>query len=197
MQDRIFVSRRLGLFLAMAVALDSAGCGAAPRPTATPADPPPVLPGPPPLPSAPSIPLTPAAPEAVYRNPKIGLVYLRAHQDAAGRLLGPQLMYQVIDPGGWNVEAVEQGRGYIPAVNVELPPGQGSPYAAAARVLPPVADSSPLLDPAAAAGIVITGLMRRDDQAEAEGLARRQGTGSRAQYDEQAGWLLLPPDRPP
>ncbi|HEX3731177.1 MAG TPA: hypothetical protein VHV47_15300, partial [Opitutaceae bacterium] len=41
------------------------------------------------------------------RNPRIGKVLLRAHQDAAGRLLGPQVMYQVVDPGGWNLEALD------------------------------------------------------------------------------------------
>ncbi len=144
-----------------------------------------------------SVPMLPPVPEAVYRNPKIGLVYLRAHQDVEGRLLGPQVMYQIVDPGGWNTEAVEQGRGYIPTVNQEAPPGPGWSAAVPARIVPPLADSSPLHDPAAAADIVITGLMRPEDKPEAEELAQKQGPGTRAQYDEQAGWLLLPPARPP
>ncbi len=45
----------------------------------------------------------------VYRNPKIGKIYLRAHEDANGRLVGPQVIYQIVEPGGWNVTALEQG----------------------------------------------------------------------------------------
>jgi len=141
--------------------------------------------------------MAPAAPEPVYRNPKIGMVYLRAHQDAEGRLLGPQVMYQVVDPGSWNIDAVEQGHGYIPSVNLEVPPNQGSPYAVPARGIGPLEPTSPLLDPAAAAEIVITGLMRPDDKPAAEELARRQGAGATALYDEQAGWLVLPPPKNP
>ena len=115
------------------------------------------------------MPMLPSVPEAVYRNPKIGLVYLRAHQDVEGRLLGPQIMYQIVDPGGWNTEAVEQGRGYIPAANQE-----GAPRAGMGRRWPRPESSrrwrisSPLLDPAAATDIVITGLMRPEDKPEAE-----------------------------
>jgi hypothetical protein len=140
-----------------------------------------------------ALPLAPAVPASVYRSPKIAMVYLRAHQDTEGRLLGPQVVYQVVDPGGWNIDAVEQGHGYIPSVNLELPPGQGAPYGVPARGIAPLAPASPLLDPAAAREIVITGLMRPDDQPAAEGIARRQGAGFTALYDEQAGWILLPP----
>jgi hypothetical protein len=67
------------------------------------------LPGPVAVPPA----ALPAAAEsdrpAVYRNPKIGKVYLRAHEDANGRLVGPQIIYQIVEPGGWNVAALEQG----------------------------------------------------------------------------------------
>lgn len=145
-----------------------------------------------PVPAPPAVRALPAAPEPVYRSPKIGMVYLRAHQDAEGRLLGPQVMYQIVDPGGWNIDAIEQGEGYIPAANLEVPPNIGSPYVVPAKEIPPVSERSPLLDPAAARQVTITGLMRREDRTEAEELAREKG-GSTAVYDNQAGWLLLPP----
>ena len=147
----------------------------------------------PPVDPLPAVPALPAGPAPVYRNPKIAMVYLRAHQDTAGRLLGPQVMYQVVDAGGWNLEALEQGHGYIPTINLEAPPNQAPSSGTLARGLAPLAPSSPLLDPVGAADIVITGLMRMDDRPAAEELARRQGAGSTALYDEQAGWLLLPP----
>jgi hypothetical protein len=177
----------------------TAGCGSVRRfdPPKAPADAPAILPAVAPSPRPPAVPMAPVVPEPVYLNPKIGMVTLRAHQDAEGRLLGPQVMYQVVDPGRWNIDAVEQGRGYIPSVNLEVPPNQGSPYVVPAREIPPLASSSVLLDPTAAAGIVITGLMRPEDKPEAEGLARRQGAGATAVYDEQAGWLLLPAKRSP
>ena len=133
-----------------------------------------------------------AAPEPVYLNPKIGIVHLRAHQDAEGRLLGPQVMYQVTDPGGWNVDAVEKGRGYIPAVNVEVPPNAGSPYVVPASAAPPLPPDSPLIDPEAAAKIVITGIMDPGEKSQAEAMARDAGDGRIAVFDSQVGWLLLP-----
>jgi len=135
-------------------------------------------------PSPPAAP-RPVAPTStpVYRNPTIGVVYLRAHQDAEGRLLGPQIIYQVVDPGGWNLEAVESGHGSVSASNRELPPENAS--------LP--GDPSPL-DPARAVGITITGLVRRQDRPEAEAMAMRIGGGNEAVFDTQAGWLLVPPE---
>jgi hypothetical protein len=150
-----------------------------------------------PISAPPVTPTSPAVPEAIYRNPKIGMVYLRAHQDANGRLLGPQVMYQIVDPGSWNIDAIEEGHGYIPAVNLELSPNQGSPSIVPAKGIPPLASSSPLLDPVAAAEIIITGLTRLDDKPEADRLAHQQELGSTAVYDEQAGWLLLPPQKVP
>ena len=126
------------------------------------------------------------------RNPKIGIVYLRAHQDAEGRSPGPQVMYQVTDPGGWNIEAVDQGRAYIPAVNLEVPPNIGSPYVVPAREVPPLPVNAPLLDPVKSAQIVMTGLMGRGDQAQAEAMARKAGEGRIAVFDSQAGWSLMP-----
>ena len=67
----------------------------------------------------------PASPP-VYRNPTIGMVYLRAHQDVEGRLLGPQVMYQVVDSGGWNLEALDGGHGSVLPSNREPAPENGS-----------------------------------------------------------------------
>jgi hypothetical protein len=132
------------------------------------------------------------APEPVYRNPKIGVVHLRAHEDAQGRLLGPQVMYQVVDPGGWNLEAVERGGGIIAPANREAAPNAVSPYAPQAReTIPPPADS-PLLDPDQAGRIGITGLMSLGDKTAAEAMAAREGGDRIAIFDDQAGWLLIP-----
>lgn len=120
-------------------------------------------------------------PGAIYRNPRIGIVYLRAHQDAEGRLLGPQVMYQVVDPGGWDIKALESGNGYLPAINVQAPS---------------VPEDEPLLDPDAARAITITGLMSPEDRPEAEAMARRAGGALSAVYDKQAGWLLIPTRKP-
>ena len=143
------------------------GCAAPPAPV--PALPPPAIPAPPPPPSPP----LPEPPPEVYRNPRIGRVLLRAHQDAQGRLLGPQVMYQVVDPGGWNLAALD------PA---------GAPEPVAAAQAPPA--SPP------AEGIVVTGRMRPEERADAEAQAARKGAGWTALFDPQAGWLLLPPAGP-
>lgn len=186
------------LFAALAAALS--GCAA---PRLAPANPPaPVeAPAPPPPTSgaapeadepAPLIPpdVHPDGAEPVYRNPTIAVVHLRAHEDAAGRLFGPQIMYEVTHPGGWNVDAADKGAGYIPDANAETP--------AAAGALPKTfrlaagTPGGPLLDPVAAARIVVTGLMRPDEQTQAESLAKSRGAGWSAVYDDEAGWLLIP-----
>lgn len=46
--------------------------------------------------------------EPLYRSPKIARIYLRAHVDASGRLVGPQVIYQIVEPGGWNLDALER-----------------------------------------------------------------------------------------
>ena len=123
----------------------------------------------------------PGQPEPIYRNPRIGVVYLRAHQDPEGRLLGPQVMYQVVDPGGWNIQALDGGNGYLPSTNIQVPS---------------VPEDEPLLDPESARSITITGLMAPEDRSEAEAMAGRAGGSCAAVYDKQAGWLLIPIRKP-
>jgi len=98
-------------------------------------------------------PPAPETPAAVYRNPRIGKVLLRAHQDAEGRLLGPQVMYQVVEPGGWNLEALD-----APAAPVGQPAGgivltgrmdPGERAAAAAQAAQRGAGWTALFDPQA------------------------------------------------
>ena len=179
--------------LAGAVACLWIGC-AAPAPRHPRPGPPPEIPGPPPAPELPpaAAPPPPAAAEPVYRNPKIAMITLRAYQDAQGRLFGPQVMYQVTDPGAWNVEAVEQGKSYIAAANLEVPPQVGSPYVVPAREVSPGPPESPLLDVAVAAKTIITGLTRPEDKPQADLLARQAGGAPAAVFDDQLGWLLIP-----
>ncbi len=86
-------------------------------------------------------------------------------------------MYQVVDPGGWNLDALEQGRGAATSP-VGSQPVSGS--------------ESRLIDPDVAARAVITGLMRPEDRAAAEDMSERSRDETRAVFDEQAGWLLIP-----
>jgi len=89
------------LLLSVLAVLFSGGC-AGPRPVVLA----PVAVAPMPPPSV----LPPAAERLpVYRNPQIGKIYLRAHEDASGRLVGPQVIYQIVEPGGWNVAALDHG----------------------------------------------------------------------------------------
>ena len=136
----------------------------------------------------------PAPAQPVYRNPKIGVVYLRAYQDAQGRLFGPQVMYQVTDPGGWNVEAAQENGGYVSAANLETPPAPPSPRDRPSQKAAAAPSESPLLKPEVAARTVLTGLMNLEDRPEAEALAAKAGGGCTALFDEQAGWILVPPD---
>lgn len=166
--------------LTAAFALALAGC-AAPAPIRTlaapaPGNPSPVVSAALPRPAAPP-------PTSLYREPRVGVVYLRAYQDAQGRLVGPQWICQVTDPGGWDLEAVERLNG--------APPTAGLAPALPAREPPPA--ESPLLDARMAGKIALTGLMTAGDRAEAEAMAARRGTGWSPLFDPQAGWLLVPP----
>lgn len=58
--------------------------------------------------SAPAPPSPDGPAQLLYRPPKIARIYLRAHEDANGRLVGPQVIYQIIEPGGWNLDALER-----------------------------------------------------------------------------------------
>lgn len=147
-------------------------------------------------PSAQAVVVGPEQAQPLYRNPRIGVVYLGAHQDAAGRLLGPQVMYQVIDPGGWNLSAIEQGNAYIPAANIDGAANAAGPLLIPMRDAPEDPATTPLLDAKAAAGITITGLMNAGDRAEAEAMAKRAGGALVAVFDRQAGWLLVPLGKP-
>jgi len=112
------------------------GCASAPRVTVAPTVPIVLAP----IPSAP--PEAAAGPGAIYRNPRIGKIYLRAHEDANGRLLGPQVIYQIVEPGGWNVAALDQGepRAADPRLR-EGPPSVMDP--AAGWMLEPERPSNP------------------------------------------------------
>ena len=158
-----------------------AGCRTV-APIALPVEPPPTLS--PPTPTRPTSPSTVEA--AVYRNPTIGVVQLRSYQDADGRLFGPQVMYQIVEPGGWNVEAAES-KSSLGAKNEIPSPTPASPPLKAENSSAP---DRPLLDPAQADYIVLTGLMRDSDRPQAEEMARNSGDRS-AIFDRDAGWFLL------
>lgn len=148
------------------------------------AEPQPVLPL---APSAPTPPTSvPIAEAAVYRNPTIRVVQLRSYEDADGRLFGPQVMYQIVEPGGWNVEAAESkssrgAKNEIPSPTISSPALKAENSSVADR---------PLLDPAQTDDIVLTGLMRESDRLQAEAMARNTGDRS-AIFDRDAGWFLL------
>lgn len=171
------------LISAVPAALALAACARGPKPV----PPPPVVA----IAPAPSLPIAPEGGNpAVYRNPRIATVYLRAHVDAQGRLLGPQVMYEVADPGGWNVAALDSDA----PVTMSAPGAR--PMTSSVRAEAPVAKAeaapaSPLVNPALAARVRFTGLMAESDRTAAETEAAR--SGAQAMFDPEAGWLLVEP----
>jgi len=127
-----------GFVLALAAVLSLLGCASAPPVVAQ-------LAAPIVLTPVPTLPPEAAqGPSAVYRNPRIGRIYLRAHEDANGRLLGPQVIYQIVEPGGWNVAALDQGepRAADPRLR-EGPPSVLDPAAGWMLAPAPAADLTP------------------------------------------------------
>jgi len=103
-------------------------------------------------------------------------------------------MYQIVEPGGWNVEAAESKSSLGAKNEIPVPTLSTSSLVAENSSV----SDRPLLDPAQADDIVLTGLMRESDRPQAEAMARNTGNRS-AIFDRDAGWFLLrlAPSLPP
>jgi len=121
-------------------------------------------------------------------QPKYKKVYLRGYKDEKGRAVSPQEIVQEVTPGGINPEALDNwDNSYIPAQNMEIPTGMGSPVAAIApKVVSPDADSLATQNPE---DVEITGFYQERDRPVVQSIAEQKG--KRAHFDSQLGWVLL------
>jgi len=119
---------------------------------------------------------------SVYRNPTIAVVELRSHIDEQGRLLGPQLMYQVIDPGGWNLDQVDKQGGRL---RDSLRPSYKNPQIAT--------DLEPILPENILKEVIFTGIMQYSEKSLADAIRLSHNATFGLLYDTKAGWLLIPP----
>lgn len=131
--------------------------------------------------------------QPIYTNPKIRVVTLAPHMEN-GRLFGPQTEYVVDETGHFNVDALRDGGAYayIPAQNIEVPPGVGNPYTApATQASNGTPQGSALENPTTLASVTITALTDPADKAKAEAMA--DAAGKAAVYDKSMScWVLLP-----
>lgn len=129
----------------------------------------------------------------VYVPPKIVKTVLAPYQDEKGRLFGPQVMYQEVQPGHMNVAALQNpDLAYIPPDNLVVPPGMGNPVSAPAMQHAAVEAPRLPVDYIDPRDILTTGLLSRaENRAEAERLAK--AAGRRAVFDPDIGWILVPP----
>lgn len=145
---------------------------------------------------SPTVPLafTPASRGTpVYTAPKIVKVTLAAYEDEKGRLFGPQVMYQKVDEGHMNVEALNGNPdlAYIPSESLVVPPGMGNPVSAAAMERKAADEPRMPTDYYDPRDITPTGLMSKEaNRNEAERMAA--AAGRRAVFDPDIGWLLVP-----
>ena len=102
-------------------------------------------------------------------------------------MLGPQVMYQITDPGGWNIDSIEQDGTKMPLFGDVL-------SLAALKQSPnnPSTKLEPLLDISQRSKVIITGLMDPMERSKAEAFRRETKSDSDLIYDPSAGWLLLP-----
>jgi hypothetical protein len=119
----------------------------------------------------------------VYRNPTIAVVELRSHIDEQGRLLGPQLMYQVTDPGGWNLEVVDKQGGRIINSSAIKASQQQASNEGIETILPKNMLSA----------VIFTGCMQYDEKPQADIFRLAHDPTFSLIYDPKAGWLLIPP----
>lgn len=129
--------------------------------------------------------------QPVYKNPKIQATTLNAYKDEKGRLFGPQMMWEVVEEGGFNPTALDANPdlAYIPPQNLVVPPGMGSPVSAVARRQAVTPRNRSILENRPDQ-VTVTGLALRTDAAEAERMAAKSGKA--AVYDSEVGWLLVP-----
>jgi hypothetical protein len=120
-------------------------------------------------------------PISVYRNPTIEVVTLRSHIDELGRLLGPQIMYQITDPGGWNLDAIEQSGAVISTSRAQQN-----------KLNTLDSNQLQLIDAGHIEQVVITGYMDPKDRDKAEILRGSTHADFGIIYDAETGWLLLP-----
>jgi len=118
----------------------------------------------------------------VYRNPTVAVVELRSHIDEQGRLLGPQLMYQIVDPGGWNIDQVDKYGGRL---GDETKSMNQNPLKS--TELEAILPQNKLNE------VIFTEVMQYSDKPQAELIRLRNQPSFSLIYDSKAGWLLIPP----
>lgn len=128
----------------------------------------------------------------VFLPPKITKTVLAPYEDEKGRLFGPQVMYQVVQEGHMNVNALQNpDLAYIPPENIVVPPGMGNPVSTPA--MQRAAEEAPRLslDTIDPRDVTVTGLLSKiENRAEAERMAK--AAGRRAVFDPDIGWILVP-----
>ena len=109
-----------------------------------------------------------------------------------GGSFGPQVMYQVVQEGHMNVNALQNpDLAYIPPENIVVPPGMGNPVSTPA--MQRAAEEAPRLslDTIDPRDVTVTGLLSKiENRAEAERMAK--AAGRRAVFDPDIGWILVP-----
>lgn len=129
-----------------------------------------------------------AAPAVSFINQaKYRKVVLRGYIDEKGRAISPQEIVQEVQAGGINPDAIDNwDRAYIPAQNVLVPAGMGSPVMATVPQV--VAPDSDLIAKNPEETIV-TGYYRPEDAALVDSMARESGRVKH--LDSNLGWVLL------
>src|ERR1017187_6561469 len=123
----------------------------------------------------------------LINEPKYRKIVLRAYIDEKGRAVGPQEIVQEATPGGINPAALDNwDHAYIPAANLAIPSGMGSPISAVAPTV--VAPAGDLLVQSPE-DVEVTPYYRPEDRPIVESLARQKGCV--AHFDSSLGWVLL------
>jgi hypothetical protein len=112
---------------------------------------------------------------------------LRGYIDEKGRAISPQEIVQEVQAGGINPEAIDNwDRAYIPAQNVLVPAGMGSPVMATVpKVVAPDSD----LIAKNPEETIVTGYYRPEDAALVDSMASESGRVKH--LDSNLGWVLL------
>jgi hypothetical protein len=120
-------------------------------------------------------------------EPKYRKIVLAAYRDEHGRAIGPQEIVQEVSPGGINPDALQDwDHAYLPATNMAVPSGMGSPVMVTA---PKVASPAEELLVDSPEDVIVTKYYRPEDEPIVDSMARQQGREKH--WDSVLGWCLI------
>jgi len=121
------------------------------------------------------------------------MIHLEPYMDAEGNAYGPQVKYQIEDPGGWNMSALRNpSTAYVPTnMTPQMPQMSGHVVAYTGQDRTPAPTLS-LRELYKIDDIEVLGFVERSQEPLAAEAEKRKGNTHIRYFDEKLGWMLIP-----